>query len=443
MDNVPVPVDRMSKQRHLLHQTLNQNLSTLSKRRDYSRLTVSTSHFSGLQATGDTANNTIAPIDSPILHQDENDYVIQTPPSRPSRFGRDSRTKPSHPISKISNFFDKEQIRGAIEEFNNSNQKIKFIDFVIKRRKEIKNLEDQQRFDRATPLLKRFSENYRKRRTGFITDSSHASSFTTIMKRPSALLPEDTPTEPSDRNTGRDKNTESNPSSSLLMNKMRMFLLRSNNDAAPREAKDQISAFLENPLNLKKFSEVRKDRHKTRLMALRSKMPIKQNELHLGSQTLENDLYKFLLRNEDKLESSSFVLNTTGLKSPSIRTVEHKAMRKFEGYKEEKRHNINYLKGSRELTEARRERNKFILSSCKHKHTPKNTVSFAGVEDLLRKQQSSPKEKDSNNFLTYMPLSPQHHDREKTRTQTLVSPKNFAVRDNALKSFSNYIESLE
>lgn len=386
MDSAVFLNHRPSKQRELLHRTLNSNLPTLSKRRQYSDLTFSTRNPVS-QMTEISVNDTNTGINSPILQLNETELPKQSfPPSRASRVGKEHRP---HPSNKISNFFDKEQIKNAIEEINISNQKVKFIDFVIKRRKEIKDLEDQNRLERVTPLLKRFSGNYRKRRAGFIADPALSSSFSTVLKKPvdSIVLPNGREDTESQENIEKEKKTEDEKLASLIREKMRLFLIRSNNDQQ-RDSPDQFSTLIE-PKRIERFGAVRSNRHTSRLAALRNKIKLGQKQINLGSQTLEGDLYKFLLKNEDKKNSSVLMFDSNNSKCQSIRKIENKAAMKFDSYKEQRRHKINYLKENHEVPEVRRDKNKSDLNGY---YIPKNSGPVIGsFTETLERRMESPK----------------------------------------------------
>lgn len=66
-------------------------------------------------------------------------------------------------LDKISDFYNKTQIKDAISSANKLKDRIKLVDSIIKRRVEIKEMEDQTRFERVAPIIQKASETLKSR----------------------------------------------------------------------------------------------------------------------------------------------------------------------------------------------------------------------------------------------------------------------------------------
>ena len=66
-------------------------------------------------------------------------------------------------INRISDFYDTSQISSAVFGVNETHEKVKMIDMILKRREEMKDLEDELRFQKYYNVLQRFARDIKKR----------------------------------------------------------------------------------------------------------------------------------------------------------------------------------------------------------------------------------------------------------------------------------------
>lgn len=85
------------------------------------------------------------------------------------------KKKPSFsPEPQITNFFDKTQINGVITSQNNFSKRIGALDFIIQRQKEIKEAEDHYRMEKSAPIIRKWAENFHKRRTNKVNSKGNS-----------------------------------------------------------------------------------------------------------------------------------------------------------------------------------------------------------------------------------------------------------------------------
>ena len=66
-------------------------------------------------------------------------------------------------LSNISDFYDPEQISAQFGTLQQTEEKVKYLDLINQRRKELKDLEEKMKLEKAAPLLQKFRANMRKK----------------------------------------------------------------------------------------------------------------------------------------------------------------------------------------------------------------------------------------------------------------------------------------
>lgn len=74
-----------------------------------------------------------------------------------------SNLSPRKFVSNISDFYDANQIANCISKLRTRDERIKFLDHVIKRRQELKELEAKMKLEKALPMVSKFRNNMRRK----------------------------------------------------------------------------------------------------------------------------------------------------------------------------------------------------------------------------------------------------------------------------------------
>lgn len=422
--------------RHLLNRASSPTPSIFSKRRENSGIsntTFSTAIQTIVDASLDAAkgfsssklrvdlNSTGTPMSSltsPIstLTSPKSSKAVKEMPSRVS--------SPQH----ISDFFDKDQIRGALQEIKRPNEKLQFIDLVINRRREIKELEEQHQFEKIKPLLKQFSDNFKRRRNEVIAYPEQASSIFAISRGPSILIEGDPEVsefqvEPSNYEKRTTKRRDTLPKNSL--ENLRRIFMRTGLGKHEKQLQVESPALVNKTNSVKSpTGNVRRERQGSR--AYRNDIQLKNENTIIANQSLENDLYKFLLKNE-KGTATSLLVNPNKSRSPSIRQVERQAESRFDRFQDAKRRSINYLRSSTQLFGANVEKKN--LNSYQPLK-PQKKLSFVEMESPI-KEEAPLKEKNTLTQSTNIPFSPNHR-----RGRSFVIPKSHKAHENLQNCWS-------
>ena len=277
-------------------------------------------------------------------------------------------------ISKISNFYDTDQISSAVFEINETQERVKMIDMILKRREEMKKLEDEFRFQKLYHVLKRFAHDIKKRLKNNVDKKSNFSQ-TSAKFLVQQETNEDTIIHPivkfekSKTETILERPEEvSNPTFSKKFAKLRpqqaklkpKEVDKINNRNSREDLKKQEIQLMDEKtsLNIIKFAIFKKipqqkdyqisnaTEEKIRANALKKctffgQREVLKENLEAASRTVENDLYNYLLQSE-KNGAASIILGETvsaAHKNFKIKNIELNVKKKFENHK-----NINHKK---------------------------------------------------------------------------------------------------
>ena len=92
---------------------------------------------------------------------------------------------------------------------------------------------------------------------------------------------------------------------------------------------------------------------------------LRNGDYHLGAKSLEKDLYRYLVRNENTEIAKKLVTGLGEPKEPMMKDIEQKAKAKFFSFMEQKRQINNMLPNSFITKSNVAERTKFIMKTCK------------------------------------------------------------------------------
>lgn len=301
--------------------------------------------------------------------------------------------------AKISNFYDKEQIRHGLEELPNVRLKTKLLDSVIKRRKEMSELKYQASLNQATPFLKRLASNFLKKRAlresqKLLEDKMRKPESPSNFIRRSVLeYGKDEVIEKSfispimspDLNKRQAKKViitsfkTYEPEESHDSNKI-SHSIRSNNSRNSRsnssdssgsssepEEGFKVAAVADTDVNIDRFADQAQyfingrgkrrtiDVHKEHIAFAHKKEEerkkagvrikiVKREDKKLspqimreGSKDLEHDLFNFLLKNSKDTTPRELVLSPINTKLGSIRRLQDKVEQRFDDFIEKKR----------------------------------------------------------------------------------------------------------
>jgi len=297
-------------------------------------------------------------------------------------------------LNKISNFFDKGQINNAFRSLSNYHDRVEFIDSVINRRKEIKNIEQHTRFERVAPVLTKVGE---KLRANVLAKTVAINNFRKATMRDSAIpsLAEsdassslihteretrDSVFSPGLKGSGAPMsalNTNRSVESGVALNKVASdpvqgetvlggFVQTTNNPSSFSRANAQTKTSKILALLTRKIRRSDSDKSPSALVfggspknnkadeiqqkngfgeTINLKELIKQQRsvgipkqvFNLGGKVLEKDLYQFLVKNERAKEFGNIITELTDMKEPLMKDIESRAKMKFISYTDKKR----------------------------------------------------------------------------------------------------------
>ena len=299
---------------------------------------------------------------------------------------RRMQSKANDSASKISDFYNKDQINEAISALDGVSSRINAIDFILKRRVELKEVENQYKISKAAPVILRLNKNFQKRilKNKLNTKGNAFKKILSRLNEDGSLL--DPPPQAL-------KHEESVIPSKTVLNRSQISLDTSVNTALPKINihKDSISDSVskntkpptlnqiddKTPAHIKDAQMLHKARHLTFLLGkakvaspkalvfgdgnqdsietweqvvVNSKSPVRHAEeeqpkglrasgrkksldprvYHLGQKYLENDLYKYLVKNGQRGDGTRVILNEESEpKEKRMKDIEAKVKSKY------------------------------------------------------------------------------------------------------------------
>ena len=259
---------------------------------------------------------------------------------------------------KVSNVHDLEQIRSTLEQLTNLSDKIKVIDQVIDGRKELRQLSNQLQLKSAAPIIKTYVQKFNKKRQLKLAEEGNLNESPTNLQVPGTRAAISSYMTLSGSIT--DRNFDESPTLSKNVS------LKNADYSSKEEFDDMMSAcvnnltekipkaafsrrkkgILEVNLDTTKFAN-RKQRedHEARIFndrerkhhrtAVRERgIKLVEQTFRIGSESLENDLYKFLVKNGSDVASKEMLLNSANSKLTSIQRLQSRVEQKYEDYVE-------------------------------------------------------------------------------------------------------------
>lgn len=285
-------------------------------------------------------------------------------------------------ISKISDFADNQQINKAVSSAETTKDRLKIIDFIIKRRREIDNLAIQNKLEKAAPLIKNLQQSFKMKLNNHIS-GRHVNKFKTIIHHLKTEGDDSSPRLPPTRSTTQSSRFTFAPNKilealpHLKQNRHRPSIeiitplsnrhARNENTLSPDADARALSSFSPTPRDdnhlgtpmlgpdsrrssglpvtqthvLEKFgkTEYAKEKIDTARSWLVKEKQIKHVTKYIkhsahksirdeAEKTLEKDLCRYLMKNAD-CEEDVFLPLKSG-KEPQIRKVERRALTYYE-----------------------------------------------------------------------------------------------------------------
>lgn len=298
-------------------------------------------------------------------------------------------------LNKISNFFDKGQINNAFRSLSNYHDRVEFIDSVINRRKEIRHIEQQTRFERVAPVLTKVGE---KLRANVLAKTVAINNFRKATNMRDSAIPSLVESDASSSLIHTERETRDSifspalkgsgaPMSALNTNRLEEPGVALNKVASePVSGGTVLGGFVQTTTHPSSFSRANAQTKTSKILALLTrkirrsdsdKSPSalvfggspKQNKadeiqqtnsfgetinlkelikqprsvgipkqiFNLGGKVLEKDLYQFLVKNEKEKEFGNIITELTDMKEPLMKDIESRAKMKFVSYNDKKR----------------------------------------------------------------------------------------------------------
>jgi hypothetical protein len=250
-------------------------------------------------------------------------------------------------ITHISDFYDKSQISSVVLEAADTNERIKLLDLIMKRRDEMHELEEQLRLEKVSPVIKKFARDFKLKlsmKNGLVSKEKKKPRQQRRNPESDASNSIATPSIPSPVPEVSDQFSNTpNPSTFQMESKSQIDELKLSEGNAGRKLKFMLVKTSPNKNDIEKKLLDIAERSMSKKSLCQSRNPM---DFDSASKVLENDLYKYLIRNTSPTNKELlFTENKTQQpKKPTygkLKVIEEHVKHRFDNFTREN-HKRNY-----------------------------------------------------------------------------------------------------